>query len=134
MQSILGALLTAGYAAAVASAIAAAPNKEAISDGVESQLQKSFAGAEEIAKEHPQYSDAIIAGAKTSFLDGADWAYTAGIVAVLLGATLVYFLFPRTQLEKELLARYHAEDTGTSSVSAETAEAPAAIPAQPQSF
>jgi MFS transporter, DHA2 family, multidrug resistance protein len=131
MQSIFGALLTAGYAAAVASAIAGAPDKEAVTDGVASQLQKSFAGAEEIAEEYPQYSDAIIAGAKTSFLDGADWAYTAGIVAVLLGAMLVYFLFPKMQQEKELLARYHAEDTGTTSAGAEPPEAPAAIPAQP---
>jgi DHA2 family multidrug resistance protein-like MFS transporter len=111
MQSILGSLLTAGYASAVASQIASAPNKEQITDGVASQLQKSFAGAEVIAEQHPQYSDAIIAGAKTSFLDGADWAYTAGIVAVLLGATLVYFLFPRKREEEELLARYHREDT-----------------------
>jgi MFS transporter, DHA2 family, multidrug resistance protein len=131
MQSIFGALLTAGYAAAVASAIAGAPDKEAVTDGVASQLQKSFAGAEEIAEEYPQYSDAIIAGAKTSFLDGADWAYTAGIVAVLLGATLVYFLFPKMQREKELLARYHAEDTRTTSAGTEPPEAPAAIPAQP---
>jgi DHA2 family multidrug resistance protein-like MFS transporter len=110
MQSILGALLTAGYASAVASQIASAPNKEQITDGVASQLQKSFAGAEVIAEQHPQYSDAIIAGAKTSFLDGADWAYTAGIVAVLLGAALVFWLFPRREEEQHLLARYHAED------------------------
>jgi DHA2 family multidrug resistance protein-like MFS transporter len=112
MQSILGALLTAGYAAAVAAAIAAAPNKEQISDSVEVQLQKSFAGAEQVAEQYPQYADAITAGAKSSFLDGADWAYTAGIVAILLGATLVFFLFPKKQEEQELLAEYQAEDTG----------------------
>jgi len=43
MQSILGALLTAGYAAAAASAIAAS-NKH-ITDSVQSELTKSFAGA-----------------------------------------------------------------------------------------
>jgi MFS transporter, DHA2 family, multidrug resistance protein len=129
MQSILGALLTAGYAAAVASAIASAPNKEALGDGVESQLQKSFAGAEDIAEQYPQYSDAIIAGAKTSFLDGADWAYTAGIVAVLLGATVVYFLFPKRREEQELLARYHAEDTSVAVGPADVPDAPSALPA-----
>ena len=86
MQSILGALLTAGYAAAVAAAIATAPNQEQITDGVASQLTKSFAGAEAIAAQYPQYASQITAGAKESFLDGADWAYTAGIVAILLGA------------------------------------------------
>src|SRR5262249_4185903 len=46
MQSILGALLTAGYSAAVASAIAAAPNGNQINDKTEAQLEQSFAGAE----------------------------------------------------------------------------------------
>jgi hypothetical protein len=110
MQSILGALLTAGYAAAINAAIASAPNKEAISDGVASQLTKSFAGAEEIAAEHPQYASQITAAARSSFLDGADWAYTAGIVAILIGAAVVFFLFPRKEDERQLLGRYHTED------------------------
>jgi EmrB/QacA subfamily drug resistance transporter len=112
MQSILGALLTAGYAAAVATAIAAAPNKQEISDSVASQLTKSFASAEDTAQQYPQYATQITAGAKQSFLDGADWAYTAGIVAILLGAVVVFFFFPRHEDEERLLARYHAEDTG----------------------
>jgi MFS transporter, DHA2 family, multidrug resistance protein len=113
MQSILGALLTAGYAAAVTAAIATAPNKEQITDGVASQLTKSFAGAESIAEQHPQYASEITAGAKSSFLDGADWAYTAGIVAILLGAVLVYFLFPKRHEEERLLAAYQAEDASS---------------------
>jgi DHA2 family multidrug resistance protein-like MFS transporter len=113
MQSILGALLTAGYAAAVSAAIAAAPNKEQITDNTATQLTKSFAGAEDVAEQHPQYADAITAGAKSAFLDGADWAYTAGIVAILLGAVLVFFLFPKKDEEERLLAQYHAEDTST---------------------
>jgi MFS transporter, DHA2 family, multidrug resistance protein len=113
MQSILGALLTAGYAAAVTAAIAAAPNKEQITDGVASQLTKSFAGAETIAEQHPQYASEITAAAKSSFLDGADWAYTAGIVAILLGAVLVFLLFPRKDDEERLLAAYAAEDAAS---------------------
>jgi hypothetical protein len=111
MQSILGALLTAGYAAAVAAAIAVAPNKEQVTDGVASQLTKSFAGAESIAAQYPQYADEITAAAKSSFLDGADWAYTAGIVAILLGAAVVFFLFPTKNEEDRLLSAYHAEDS-----------------------
>jgi MFS transporter, DHA2 family, multidrug resistance protein len=111
MQSILGALLTAGYAAAVSAAIAAAPDKEHITDNTATQLTKSFAGAEDVAAQHPQYAAAITAGAKSSFLDGADWAYTAGIVAILLGAVLVFFLFPKKYDEERLLTQYHAEDT-----------------------
>jgi EmrB/QacA subfamily drug resistance transporter len=113
MQSILGALLTAGYAAAVASAIASAPASEQskITDSVQAQLTKSFAGAQEIAEQHPQYSSQITAAAKESFLDGADWSYTAGIIAILLGATIVFLLFPKRDDEERLLERYHAEDT-----------------------
>jgi MFS transporter, DHA2 family, multidrug resistance protein len=114
MQSILGALLTAGYASAVAAAIAAAPpaDQARITDNVQEELQKSFSSAAETAQRYPQYQDAIVAGAKKSFLDGADWAYTAGIVSILLGAVLVFLLFPRKEAERELLVRYHAEDTG----------------------
>jgi len=113
MQSILGALLTAGYAAAFTAAIAGSADADKVTTSVEAQLTKSFAGAEEIAKQYPQYADAITASAKQSFLDGADWAYTAGIVAIVLGGALVLFLFPRKRQEEELLAAYHAEDTAT---------------------
>ena len=100
MQSIFGALLTAGYAAAAAAAIAAAPNSAQINDDVQNQLTKSFAGAEAVAQQYPQYASQITAAAKQSFLDGDQWAYTAGIVAVVLGAVLVFFMFPRKDEEQ----------------------------------
>jgi len=110
MQSIFGALLTAGYAASVSSQIAA--SDKSITDSTQAALTKSFASAEAVAAQHPQYTDAIVAGAQEAFLQGDDWAYFAGVVAVLLGAALVYFLFPRKEAEDALLAAYHAEDTG----------------------
>jgi MFS transporter, DHA2 family, multidrug resistance protein len=112
MQSIFGALLTAGYAAAASAALAAAPNGQQLNDSVQNQLTKSFAGADAVAQQYPQYAAQITAAAKQSFLDGDQWAYTAGLVAVLLGAALVAFCFPTKDSEQELLARYHAEDTG----------------------
>ncbi|HSF60204.1 MAG TPA: MFS transporter [Gaiellaceae bacterium] len=111
MQSIFGALLTAGYAAAAGAAIAASDKH--VSDSVQSQLTKSFAGAETVAEQYPQYADRIIAAAKTSFLQGDQWAYAAGLVAIALGAVLVFFLFPKKEDEERLLAEYHAADTGT---------------------
>jgi MFS transporter, DHA2 family, multidrug resistance protein len=110
MQSILGALLTAGYAAATATAIAASPQQARITEDVESELTKSFASAADTATRYPKYSDQIIAAAKASFLQGDAWAYTAGIVAVLLGAALVFFCFPKAEEEKRLLQRYQEED------------------------
>ena len=108
MQSIFGALLTAGYAAAVSAQIAASDKD--VTDSTQAALTKSFASAEAVAEQHPQYTDAIVAGAKQAFLDGDDWAYTAGVVAILLGAALVYFMFPKHDEEKQLLASYHAQD------------------------
>jgi DHA2 family multidrug resistance protein-like MFS transporter len=110
MQSILGALLTAGYASAVATAIAGSPDAGEITDSVQTQLQKSFNSAEAVAAQYPQYSQQITSAATESFLDGADWAYTAGILAIVLGAAIVAFLFPKRDREKELLAEYHAQD------------------------
>jgi MFS transporter, DHA2 family, multidrug resistance protein len=107
MQSIFGALLTAGYASA-ASAMIASSGKQ-ISDSVANQLTKSFAGAEAVAKQYPQYSSQITAAAKTSFLQGDQWAYLAGIIAVLVGATIVFFCFPKAERERELLVEYQGE-------------------------
>jgi MFS transporter, DHA2 family, multidrug resistance protein len=110
MQSIFGALLTAGYAAAANAAIAASPEQAKITDDVQSELTKSFSGAADIAVQYPQHSQQIIAAAKSSFLQGDELAYAAGIVAVVLGGALVFFLFPKKDDEQRLLERYHAED------------------------
>jgi DHA2 family multidrug resistance protein-like MFS transporter len=111
MQSVFGALLTAGYASAVAATIAASPNADQVTTSVQSQLTKSFSSAAAIAERYPQYSTQIIQGAKSSFLAGADWAYTAGIIAIVVGAAIVFLLFPKREQELQLLATYHAEDT-----------------------
>jgi len=110
MQSILGAVLTAGYVKAISAAIAAAPDKAQITSTVQTELEKSFASAADTATRYPQHSEAIIAAAKSSFVSGDVWAYIAGIVAILLGAALVWFRFPKRDEERALLARYQAED------------------------
>jgi len=110
MQSILGAVLTAGYAAAFARAIAASPHAAQVSSGTQAALEKSFASAADLAQQHPQYSSAIVSAAKSSFVSGDALAYVAGIVAVLLGAALVFFRFPRRDEERELLDSYRAQD------------------------
>ena len=111
MQSIFGALLAAGFAASFTAAIASSPNASKVSDSVEAHLTKSFAGAEAIAQQYPKYSSQITAAAKASFLSGDQWAYLAGIIAIALGALLVFFMFPKRDDEQRLLAEYHAEDT-----------------------
>ncbi|MET8149992.1 MFS transporter [Actinoplanes sp. NPDC049668] len=109
LQSTFGALLTAGYAAAFSAAINA--EDPSASAQVRNVLTKSFSSAADAAQRYPQYENEIISAAKQSFLDGADWAYTAGIVAIAIGAALVFFLFPHRDTEQQLLDAYQVEDS-----------------------
>ena len=109
MQSILGALLTAGYAAAASAAVASAPHD--VSTSVENELTKSFSSAASVAEQHPRYAESIVEGARGAFLHGDTWAYVAGIVAILLGALLVATRFPNREDERKLLAAYAEEDS-----------------------
>ena len=109
MQSIFGALLTAGYATAAGTLISSSGKD--VSADTQAELTKSFSSAVDTASRYPaSIQDSIVAGAKTAFLQGDQWAYTAGIVAVLLGAVVVFLCFPKADQERELLSRYHAED------------------------
>ena len=58
------------------------------------ELTKSFSSAVDTAQRYPEFQNRIVAAAKSSFLQGDEWAYVAGIVAILLGAALIFFLFP----------------------------------------
>jgi DHA2 family multidrug resistance protein-like MFS transporter len=109
MQSIFGALLTAGYAAAAGAAVAASGKN--VNNQVQTELTKSFSSAADTASRYPTSAqDQIIAAAKSAFLQGDQWAYLAGIVAVGLGAALVFLVFPKRDEERRLLAGYQAED------------------------
>jgi DHA2 family multidrug resistance protein-like MFS transporter len=127
MQSILGALLTAGYAAAAGAALAA--SGKTVTSSVQEELTKSFSSAADAAKQYPQYSSKIVAAAKTSFLHGQHWAYAAGMIAVATGAVLVFFCFPKRDQERELLASYMADAERPGGVAAERLEPTA--PARP---
>jgi MFS transporter, DHA2 family, multidrug resistance protein len=110
MQSIFGALLTAGYASAAGALISSSGKN--VTASTQAELTKSFSSAADTASRYPtSQQEQIITGAKTAFLHGDQWAYTAGIVAVLLGAVLVFFCFPKKEEEERLLTRYHTEDT-----------------------
>ena len=81
-----------------------------VTDATQAQLQLSFASAEDLAKHNPQYASQITAAAKSSFLDGGDWAYVGAMIAIVVGMALVYVFYPRKEREQELRAGYHAAD------------------------
>ena len=108
MTSVLGTLLTLGYASAMGQAIDQSGKN--VTDATQAQLQLSFASAEDLAKQNPQYASQITAAAKKSFLDGGDWAYVGAMVAIVAGMALVFFFYPRKEREEELRAGYHAGD------------------------
>jgi MFS-type transporter involved in bile tolerance (Atg22 family) len=111
MTSIFGALLTAGYAAAMGVAIA--DSGQDVTATTQSQLQLSYASAADLAAANPQYSAQIIAAAKQSFLDGDQYAYLAGLGAVLIGIGLTFFLFPKKDEELRLRTSFHEQDDAT---------------------
>ncbi len=115
MQSILGAVLTAGYVKAVNAQIASAPpdTQDKITDQVQAELQKSFSSAANTAEQYPQYARQIVAAAQESFVKGDKWAYTTGAIAIVLGILLVRLRFPGKAEELALHERYAAEDAGT---------------------
>jgi DHA2 family multidrug resistance protein-like MFS transporter len=123
MQSIFGALLAAGYASAMAAALAAYPNASQVPSTVSNALAMSYAGAQSVAQEYPQYAPQITAAAKASFLAGDQYAYLAGIIAVLVGAALVFFVFPKRDAERKMLVEYHDQDM------ADLADRPDVVPA-----
>jgi DHA2 family multidrug resistance protein-like MFS transporter len=108
MTSVFGALLTAGYASAMGAAIAA--SGQDVTAATQSQLQLSYASAANLAAANPQFADAITAAAKSSFLAGDQLAYLAGVIAVALGASLVYLFYPKKADEERVRAAYQAED------------------------
>jgi EmrB/QacA subfamily drug resistance transporter len=110
LQSIFGALLTAGYAKSFSEQIASSPHAASVSEKVQNELTKSFSSAANTARQYPEYAQQIAAAARKSFLDGGDWTYAAGMIAVAVGICVVFFLFPKRDAELALLERFHTED------------------------
>jgi EmrB/QacA subfamily drug resistance transporter len=111
MQSILAIFLTREYTSSVDTQLAALPpdQRSQISEETASILQDSFGGAEVLAQKFPQYSDAIIEGARQAFIAGSGAAIAVAIIAVAIGLLVTWFGFPRKQQELDLEAEYAKE-------------------------
>ena len=113
IQSILGALLTAGYATSIASQVGAAEaaRQQPISDQVVAVLQKSFGAAADFAAGYPEYEQQIIAAARNAFVSGQHEAFGAAIILGLIGIAVTFVFFPNRSREQELEADYHRLDS-----------------------
>jgi EmrB/QacA subfamily drug resistance transporter len=111
MQSIFGALLSAGFTKEMTKLVSSAPQASNVTSSTKTELTKSFSSAADTAQRYPQYASQITSAAKTAFLQGDQWAYLAGIVAVLTGAALVFFFFPNKEHERTLVEAYRRQDT-----------------------
>ncbi len=49
-------------------------------------------------------------------MSGSNWAYGAGAIAIVIGAALIFFMFPGKEDEQRLLSEYQAEDTAPTPV------------------
>jgi hypothetical protein len=108
MTSIFGALLTAGYASAMGTAISSSGAD--VTADTQSQLQLSYASAADLAAADPEYGDEILSAAQTSFLEGDQLAYLAGLGAVGIGMGLTWAFFPRKDEELRMRDAFHAAD------------------------
>lgn len=109
MQSILGAILTAGYAKALTESIQGSPNAEQVTSQTQTALTKSFASAADLAQRYPQYEKQIISAARDAFVTGDTRAYAAAIVIVGFGALMVFLFYPNAHKEREAMRRYATE-------------------------
>jgi hypothetical protein len=128
MQSIFGALLAAGYAAAMTAALASTPGAATAPSTVTNELTMSYAGAMSVAQTYPQYAAQITTAAKTAFLDGDDQSYMAGIIAVLIGAALVFFFYPKLDDERNMLMEYQQQDIAEIAAATPAPAPPGAAP------
>jgi DHA2 family multidrug resistance protein-like MFS transporter len=110
MQALLGTILTIGYASAFTAQITASAAADQVSQATQSALTQSYSSAAGLAERYPEYQAQIIGAAQQSFVDGANWAYAAGAIAVVLGAILVALAYPRFSGETQRIAEYQKAD------------------------
>ena len=106
MQSIFGALLTAGYAAAVSAAIGGARQARRSPPACRPSSTKSFPSAANVASSTRSTRRRSPPRPRSSFLDGRRLAYGAGAIAVVTVPWSSSSAFPRRPKRIELLEHY----------------------------
>ncbi|HEY9311146.1 MFS transporter [Williamsia sp.] len=110
MQSILGAILTAGYAHNLSKQIAGSPDADTVTNQTQAALTKSFASADDLAARYPDHATEILSAARQAFVDGDFFAYAAAIIVVVAGALVVSIFYPNVKKERQLMKEYASVD------------------------
>ena len=125
MTSIFGALLTAGYAAAMGTAIA---------DSVRTSRPRHRASSSSPMRarrtwqhQYPQYGDQITERRAVLLPRRRPAGLPRGLVAVVIGGALTFFVFPKKEDEENMRLAFHAEDEAPSIGAGST---PTALPAR----
>lgn len=111
LQSLLGAVLAAGFSSYTEKIISSSPNASLITGDIDQALRSSFTSAQSIAERYPQYSDAIFQAAKESMVAGSLSAYIVGGIAVIAGILIAWFGIPSRRDEQAMLEEYAAADS-----------------------
>jgi EmrB/QacA subfamily drug resistance transporter len=104
-QSMMGAVLAAGYAASFDSQLASQPGTDQITATTKETLTRSYSGAVEIADKYPQYKAAVLDAGQQAFVKGSQLGFAVGVIGALLAIAITWFFFPRRDAE---LATYAA--------------------------
>ena len=110
MQSILGAILTAGYAHDLSKQISGSSDADTVTDQTQAALTKSFSSAADLAERYPDNATEILSAAREAFVRGDFLAYASAIIVVLIGAVVVRIWYPNLTKERALMKEYAAED------------------------
>jgi len=109
MQSVMGTLLVVRYASDFRAAFASAPasDQQELGNTAMTQIMASYSGAQEVAKGLPQ-ADAtqLLTAAQNAYTAGSNWAFAFALLAVAIGALLVFLKFPKKQEEIALIQQY----------------------------
>jgi DHA2 family multidrug resistance protein-like MFS transporter len=105
VQSLLGAVLAAGFATAISTIATQSAKAAQVTDDMMSALQSSFASAAHVASLHPDLADGIAEASRQSLVYGSFAGYLIGAGLIVLGFFAVLFGVPSRERELAAVAQ-----------------------------
>lgn len=123
VQSLLGAVLAAGFATAISQIATQSAQAAQVTDDMMSALQSSFASAAHVASLHPDLADGILEASRQSLVYGSFSGYLIGAGLIVVGFFAVLFGVP-SKANEERSARA-AKAAGAAALGSESSAAAA---------